>query len=85
MDKVFILITQWSVDYECGSDCGVYETKELAQADMKRDYDSMRQEYPQWEDCYINDDCASMQEEGDYTRNHCDWQIKEMPIHRAQN
>ena len=83
MEKVFVLITQWSVDYECGSDCGVYATKELAQTDMKIDYESMRKEFTDWEEYSISDDCASMQEAGDYSRNHCDWQIKEMPIHHV--
>jgi hypothetical protein len=78
--KVFVLITQWSVDYECGSSCAVYATKALAQKEMKRDYKSMCEEYPEWEEFSIGDDCAEMQEAGDYTRNHCDWQIKEMPV-----
>lgn len=77
--KVYVLTTQWSVDYEQGSDVGVYATKELAQKEMKRDYENMREDYPDWE-CSISDDCAEMQEEGDYTRNHCDWQIKEMQV-----
>lgn len=77
--KVFVLTTQWSVDYEQGSDVGVYATKELAQKEMKRDYENMREDNPEWE-CSISDDCAEMQEEGDYTRNHCDWQIKEIEV-----
>lgn len=77
--KVFVLTTQWSVDYEQGSSCGVYATKELAQKEMKRDYENMREEYSDWE-CSISDDCAEMQEAGDYSRNHCDWQIKQMEV-----
>lgn len=75
--KVYLLLTQWSVDYEQGSESGIYDTKELAQNAMKRDYENMREDYPDWE-CSISDDCAEMQEEGDYTRNHCNWQIKQM-------
>lgn len=77
--KVFLLITQWSVDYEQGSDSGIYATKELARKEMKRDYENMCADYPDWVGS-IDDDCAEMQEEGDYTRNHCDWQIKEMQV-----
>lgn len=77
--KVYALITQWSVDYEDGSNCGLYATKELAQKEMKRDYEYMRDDYPEWE-CSISDDCAEMQEEGDYTRNHCTWDIREMEV-----
>lgn len=77
--KVYLLITQWSVDYEQGSDSGIYATKELAQKEMKRDYKNMCEEYPDWVGS-IDDDCAEMQEEGDYTRNHCDWQIKEIEV-----
>lgn len=77
--KVFLLITQWSVDYEQGSDSGIYATKELARKEMERDYKNMCEEYPDWVGS-IDDDCAEMQEEGDYTRNHCDWQIKEIEV-----
>ena len=77
--KVYLLITQWSVDYEQGSDSGVYATKELAQKEMKRDYKNMCEEYHDWVGS-IDDNCAEMQEEGDYTRNHCDWQIKEIEV-----
>jgi len=77
--KVYVLTTQWSVDYVQGINVGVYATKELAQKEMKRDYESMREDNPDWE-CSISYDCAEMQEEGDYTRNHCDWQIKEMQV-----
>ena len=77
--KVYLLITQWSVDYEQGSNSGVYATKELAQKEMKRDYKNMCEEYPDWVGS-IDDNCAEMQEEGDYTRNHCDWQIKEIEV-----
>jgi len=77
--KVYVLTTQWSLDYEQGSNVGVYATKELAQKEMKRDYEYMCEEYPDWVRS-IDDNCAEMQEEGDYTRNHCDWQIKEMKV-----
>ena len=77
--KVYVLTTQCSLDYEQGSDVGVYATKELAQKEMKRDYENMCEEYPDWVGS-IDDDCAEMQEEGEYTRNHCDWQIKEMKV-----
>ena len=79
MNKVFVLVTQWSVDYEQGVKCEAYATKELAQEAMKQDYEYMCDEYPDWVGS-IGDDCAELQEEGDYTRNHCDWQIKGLDV-----
>lgn len=79
MNKVFVLVTQWSVDYEQGVKCEAYATKELAQEAMKQDYEYMCDEYPDWVGS-IGDDYAEMQEEGDYSRNHCDWQIKGLDV-----
>lgn len=77
--KIFTLTTQWSVDYVEDSNCSLYATKELAQKEMKRDYENMCADYPDWVGS-IDGDYAEMQEDGDYTRNHCDWQIKEMEV-----
>lgn len=78
--KVFLLVTQWSNDDEQGSDCGVYATKELARKEMERDYNNMRNEFPNWEVYLISDDFAEIAMEGYYSCNHCDWQIKEVEV-----
>ena len=81
MEKVYVLTTQWWYDdgEEAGSDVSVYATLELAQKHMRKNYDELRADCPDWE-FSIGDDNAYIYEDGHFARNRCEWLITETPI-----
>lgn len=84
--KVFVLVTTSSCDYETGSNVEVFANKAKAQKAMKDKFEAERDDFistyedESWVDSYISEDSASVSESGDYTRNHIDWEIIETEV-----
>ena len=80
MDKVFVLVAEWAIDYESDHRVAVFATQELAHDEMVRDYENFCSEFDYWENRKIGTDAAWCFMEGDYSSNHCAWQIHEEEI-----
>ena len=80
--KIFVLTTQWSVDYESDMSVEVFTTLEEAQSEMKKDYEKSCAEFEQMDEHYfsLKGMSAEINERGDYTRNHIDWRIWEKTL-----
>ena len=83
--KVYVLTTSYSMDYECGIEVNVYSTPTEAKKIMKKDYEEMCEEWDNvMSEREIDEMSASMQEPGDYTRNHIDWLIHEKVVYAGE-
>lgn len=85
MTKVFVLLYDSVTDYEPYNAVEVFSNLEAAQKRMKELFDA---ELDDWQDEYDEDfvefsedelDCG-IQERGDYSRNHSDWNIFEKEV-----
>lgn len=77
---VYVLVTEFSYDYETEQKVDCFRTKAAAKKEMKANY---KAELPDWKDKFAkdflengcDDDSAYIQESGDFTRNHITWTI----------
>lgn len=80
-EKVFVVLIEWSIDYEQDARVIVCKTKEKAQEEMRTDYENFIKEFDNYDECSIGDTHASASIEGDWSANHCSWQIKEEEVY----
>jgi hypothetical protein len=48
---------------------------------MRTDYENFIKEFDNYDECSIGDTHASASIEGDWSANHCSWQIKEEEVY----
>lgn len=77
--KVFVLVNEWSYEYEQDLQVRVFDTFEKAQAAMREGYDAFVRrecdEYSVFDDCKVEPTYCSVSSYGDWSRNHCAWSI----------
>lgn len=82
--KVYVLITDHCYDYEQNVDAEVFQTLGQAQEAMFGYVQSWQHENRDLEKCWTVDDESNMSwqayEDGDYTRNHAAWLIREREV-----
>ena len=78
--KVFVLAIEWAIDYESDHKVAVFATHELAHDEMVRDYENFCSEFDEFDIREINEDAAWCYLDGEYSSNHCAWQIHEEEV-----
>ena len=80
--KVFVLTIESSVDYVPETTVEVFGNIDAAKEELRKDYNRTCADCPEMEERDFSKDgkYASIQEEGDYTRNHVEWTIWEKEV-----
>lgn len=78
--KVFVLISEWSLDCEQEHRVWVYSNVDSAKNQMKSDYENFIREFNEFGEKQINEMSAYAYIDGDYAENHCTWTISEEEV-----
>lgn len=79
MDKIFIVVVEWSVDYENDTQVRAFKSEDKAKEWMRKDYEQFMVENPAdgtFDEGEFGETYSYRQESGDWTRNHCSWEVK---------
>ena len=79
MDKIFIVVVEWSVDYEHDTQVRAFKSEDNAKEWMRHDNEQFMIENPAdgiFDEGEIAVTYAYRQEYGDWERNHCSWEVK---------
>ncbi len=80
--KVIIVVEECVCDYEHSTKAWAYTTVEAARKRMHDECKAATNDFADlgWEcECH-DDDCICYAEPGDYSRNHCEWSIRECEL-----
>lgn len=80
---VYVLSSEWSIDYEQDARVAVYETEELAKRDMKIEYERFCKEFDNYDECELGDTFAWACISGEWSQNHCAWNISKLKINKS--
>lgn len=83
MDKVFIVVVEWSVDYETDTKVKAFKNEDNAKAWMREDYKQFMNENPAdetFDEGELGETYSYRQESGNWSRNHCSWEVKCVPL-----
>lgn len=80
--KVIVLTSEWSIDYESDYLIKVFaaDKMDLAKAEMKKDFENFQREFSDWDEFAIDEQYACASVQGEYSSNHCTWDIREMEV-----
>ena len=80
--KVIVLTSEWSIDYENDYLVKVFDADkmDLAKEEMKMDFENFKKEWFYWDEFTIDDRCATASVRGEYSCNHCTWDIREIEV-----
>ena len=79
---VYVLLSEWSIDYERDSDVRVFYDEKDAKKVMEEEWKTFVSEVDEekWNDLQFGEDYAWCCEEGDWTANRCTWNIHKCEI-----
>lgn len=80
MEKVYVLVVDWSYDYDMDSDVYVFDTLKAAQDAMEREFVNFGGDKNLFSEKDFCETYASYSEDGDWTRNHIAWTIYERDV-----